>query len=65
MSTITIDLVGLSEIAERTHRKRTSVHNLATRRADFPEPVARLAMGPVWDWEDVKTFFTWGEESAD
>jgi predicted DNA-binding transcriptional regulator AlpA len=56
-TTETLDLVGLTEIAERTSRSRTSVHNLVTRREDFPAPIARLAMGPVWLWEDVLPFF--------
>ena len=59
------DLVGLTEIAQRTNRGRTSVHNLVTRRADFPEPVARLAMGPVWIWDEVKPFFEWEEDSEE
>lgn len=61
MTAKTLDLVGLTEIAQRTNRKRASVHNLISRRKDFPKPVARLAMGPVWLWDDVKTFFVWDD----
>jgi hypothetical protein len=48
-------LVGATEIAERlgapaAHR----VHDWRRRYADFPAPVATLAMGLVWNWPEVE-----------
>lgn len=48
-----MNLVGAAEIAEMLGVSRQRVTQL-TGRADFPEPVARLAMGKVWRLEDVE-----------
>jgi len=49
-------LAGLAEAAEILGvTKRTALEY--TKRNDFPEPLARLASGPVWDAADVET---WG-----
>lgn len=48
------DLVGSAEIAERlglAHPEQ--VHAYRTRYRDFPEPVAQLAIGYVWNWPDI------------
>lgn len=48
-------LVGTAEIAERlgvTHPE--SIHNWRRRYDDFPEPVASLRIGLVWNWPDVE-----------
>lgn len=48
------DLVGAHEIAERLGlRFPNSVHTWRQRHADFPEPVAELRAGLIWDWNDV------------
>lgn len=54
------ELVGVSEIARllaedgaAVTRQRASA---ITRRGDFPEPVARLASGPVWTRDSVRNF---------
>jgi hypothetical protein len=57
-------LVGVSEIARllardgvRVSRQRASA---VTSRTDFPEPVARLASGPIWTRDSVQNFVgTW------
>jgi hypothetical protein len=50
-------LVGLAEVAELLGvNKRASRY---TRRPDFPEPLARLSAGPIWDAVDVEA---WGAE---
>lgn len=46
-------IVGVAEIAERTGSTVNTVHSWRRRHADFPAPVATLAMGPVWLWSDV------------
>lgn len=48
-------LVGVSEIADRLGLKSPQrVRDWQRRYEDFPEPVARLAMGLVWSWRDVE-----------
>ncbi len=50
-------LVGAKEIAARLGYKRTVyVHDLRRRHPDFPEPVAELSAGMVWDWDDVEAW---------
>ena len=41
------ELVGLSEIAKLHEVARNSAWRWS-RRPDFPEPLARLASGPIW-----------------
>jgi hypothetical protein len=33
---------------------RRSWHDWRRRHEDFPEPVAKLKRGPIWDWPDVE-----------
>lgn len=53
------ELVGMKEIAERLDVPRTtaSMWHLRHATTGFPEPVADLRMGPVFEWEDVKKWF--------
>ena len=48
-------LAGLAEIASLADVSRTRAGQIAAH-PDFPEPVARLAMGPVWRESDVAKF---------
>lgn len=48
-----MDLVGLAEIAEMAGVSRQAVTNWTTRHGSFPEPLARLAAGPVWQRADI------------
>jgi hypothetical protein len=48
----TPQLLGLAEVAELYSISKNSA-NAWVRRHDFPAPVAKLAMGPVWDREQV------------
>ena len=48
-------LAGLAEVAGLAGVSRTRAGQLAAH-PDFPEPVDRLAMGPVWREADVLTF---------
>ncbi|MCU1498448.1 MAG: Ribonuclease VapC [Acidimicrobiales bacterium] len=53
------DLVGAAEIADRLHlAHRETVHNWRRRYPDFPEPIAELQMGLVWNWADVQRWAT-------
>lgn len=48
-------LVGVSEIADRLDLDSPqTVRDWRRRVPDFPEPVAELAMGLVWNWPDVE-----------
>lgn len=49
----TATLVGVREIADRLgwDPRRVSTY---VARGVMPEPIARLAMGQVWRWEDVE-----------
>lgn len=48
-----LDLVGVAEIADMLGVTRTRVTQLA-KTYGFPEPVARLAAGPVWQRRDIE-----------
>lgn len=49
-----LPLVGLIEIARRAGVRRPVVSDWRRRHADFPKPVAELAVGPVFWWPDVE-----------
>jgi hypothetical protein len=51
-----MELVGLAEIAEMAGVTRQAVTNWTARHASFPEPVARLAAGPIWDRSAVASW---------
>lgn len=49
------NLVGTAEIAERLGVSRHQVvHDWRRRHDDFPEPVAKLKRGLIWNWPDVE-----------
>ena len=49
------DLVGTSEIAELLGVTNQRVHQLAEQEG-FPEPVAVLAAGRIWERADVEAW---------
>ena len=48
-------LAGVAEVAALAGVSRQRATQI-TRHPDFPEPVDRLAMGPVWLEADVRAF---------
>jgi predicted nucleic acid-binding protein len=48
------ELVSVAEVAARSGRSVNTIQSWRRRRADFPEPVASLAAGPVWTWPAVE-----------
>lgn len=52
-------LVGVAEVADLFKVGRTTVSNWYERRArnNFPETVARLASGPIWDRDVVVAWY--------
>ena len=53
MSRVISELVGAHEIAQMFGVSRQRISQL-TARPDFPRPVVTLAMGSVWDGEEVR-----------
>lgn len=49
-----MDLVGITEIAQRHGTSPGMVRVWRSRHTDFPKPAALLAMGPVWRWDEVE-----------
>jgi predicted DNA-binding transcriptional regulator AlpA len=52
----TLRLMGVTEVAEFLCVPRSRVYELDRRNPRFPQPVARLACGPIWRAEDVEAF---------
>jgi prophage regulatory protein len=48
-------LMGAAEIQARLRVSRQRTYQIVQRR-DFPEPYQRLAMGSIWDREDVEAW---------
>lgn len=48
-------VMGAAEIADRLHVTRQRAYQITARR-DFPEPIAHLAMGQVWETKDVEAW---------
>jgi predicted DNA-binding transcriptional regulator AlpA len=60
-------MVGVAEIAERLGLSQPKrVHDWKKRYADFPQPVATLKAGLVWDWRDIEKWHTekWGKATG-
>ena len=56
------DLVGTKEIADRLGVGYPEVvHNWRRRDLGFPAPIARLSIGYIWSWPEVRT---WALESG-
>lgn len=49
------ELVGTTEITEILRVSRQRVYQLS-RLPDWPEPIARLAMGAIWRKADIETW---------
>lgn len=50
-------LVGAMEIAQRLGMKRPQVvYGWRRRHAEFPDPIARLSIGNVWNWPEVEAW---------
>lgn len=48
-------IVGAADVAETLHVSRQRVHQL-TKTAAFPQPIARIKLGPLWDRDAVLAF---------
>ncbi len=57
---MTVDLVGLTEIAVRLGKKVDTVKKWRHRQL-LPDPDYTLAQGPIWDWETIRL---WAEQTG-
>lgn len=48
------ELWSVAEIADHLQVARSTVHHWQKHEEKFPEPVARLATGPVWNAQEVR-----------
>jgi len=48
------DPVGIAEIAARHQTTPGTIRSWRNRHGDFPEPIAQLAMGPLFSWQEVE-----------
>ncbi len=60
-----LPLVGLIEIAMRAGVRRPVASVWRTRHPDFPQPVADLAVGPVFWWPAVQAWLQQTGRRAD
>jgi hypothetical protein len=51
-----MELMGLYEIAQAAGVTPQAVSNWVVRKPDFPEPLAQLASGAVWDGAAIRTW---------
>ena len=58
LGVVSPELAGLAEIAQAFKVTKRTAWNY-TQREDFPEPVDRLASGPIWRRADIEA---WGEK---
>jgi len=49
-----MELLGLTEVAALVDLSRQRILQLIESDPDFPEPVAELARGRVWDRKDIE-----------
>lgn len=49
-----LDLVSVTEIAQRLGRSLGAIHQARRRHPDFPAPIVTLATGPVWAWSEIE-----------
>lgn len=48
-----LDLAGVTEVREILGVSRQRVHQIIRDHPDFPEPVAELAVGRIWNRKEV------------
>jgi FtsZ-interacting cell division protein YlmF len=49
-----VDLVGVAEAAQMLGVSRQRVHELARVHVEFPEPLAELSAGRIWQRSDIE-----------
>lgn len=51
-----MELMGVHEIAEFLGISKQRVNQLSWNHSSFPDPVAALACGPIWDADAIREF---------
>jgi len=51
-----VNLVGLHEVSLMAGVSRQAISNWMVRKSDFPQPLASLASGPVWQAETIQAW---------
>lgn len=49
-----IDIGSVAEAADTCGVSKQVIVNWTKRHKDFPKPIVRLAMGPVWDLAEIR-----------
>jgi hypothetical protein len=62
---MTLNLVGVKEIADLAGVRNSAVSNWRERHPSFPRPLADLACGPVWDAKPIKDWIKKHEKERD
>lgn len=53
-----MELMGIYEFGKRIGVSRQRAHQITRMHDEFPAPVARLAMGPIWRTRDIEQWIT-------
>ena len=48
-------LAGVSEVADQLYITKSALAD-RRRNRDFPQPLAELACGPIWDLADIEAY---------
>ncbi len=56
MSRLSVELVGMNEIAERLGASRQWVTALSARPG-FPQPLVARPTGRLWDWREIEAWW--------
>lgn len=48
-----MSVLGLAEVAELLSVSKQAIANWRSRREDFPEPIATLKSGPIWNYDAI------------
>jgi chromosome partitioning protein len=56
------EIVGVSEMADNLNISKQTVSNWQVRYDDFPEPIAELRCGRLYNWPDVEAWHKQFEE---
>lgn len=55
---MTLDIGSVAEAAHLFGVSKQVVVNWSKRYPHFPKPIARLAMGPIWDMAELRRWYS-------
>jgi len=62
---MSIEYVGVAEVAEMAGVTNSAVCNWRRRYLTFPKPVQELALGPIYNKDDIKSWLLMYKNGAD